>query len=139
MDARLAPLRLLVVEDDVSDARILAQLLREDGYDVEVVVDGAAAIGRLARAPGPDVLLVDYNLPHADGLAVASFARSRDAGVEVMVLTGYPEIVTRIASHAGALRAVFTKPLVYGELTRALEGVRAARDERAATLAAANG
>jgi CheY-like chemotaxis protein len=139
MDARLAPLRVLVVEDDVSDARILAQLLREDGYDVEVVVDGAAAIGRLARAPGPEVLLVDYNLPHADGLAVASFARSRDPGVEVMVLTGYPEIVARVGNHPGAIRAVFTKPLVYGELTRALEAVRAAREERAATRAAAGG
>jgi two-component system response regulator MprA len=132
MDARLAPLRVLVVEDDVSDARILAQLLREDGYDVEVVVDGAAAIGRLARAPGPEVLLVDYNLPHADGLAVASFARSRDARVEVMLVTGYPEIVARIGHHPGPIRAVFTKPLAYAELTRELEGVRAAREERVA-------
>jgi two-component system response regulator MprA len=136
MHARLGPLRVLVVEDDVSDARILAQLLREDGYDVEVVVDGAAAIGRLARAPGPEVLLVDYNLPHADGLAVASFARSRDPGVEVMVLTGYPEIVARVGDHPGAVRAVFTKPLAYADLTRALAGVRSARDARAAAAGA---
>ena len=127
MDVRSDPLRVLVVEDDVSDARILAHLLREDGYDVEVVIDGASAIGRLARTPAPDVVLVDYNLPHADGLAVASYARSRDPGVEVVVVTGYPEIIARIAGHTGPIRAVFTKPLVYTELTLELERVRVAR------------
>jgi len=128
MDVPYEPLRVFVVEDDVSDARILAQLLREDGYDVEVAFDGASAVSRLAQAPTPDVLIVDYKLPHVDGLAIASFARSRDAAVEVVVVTGYPDIVERVAIQAGGpLRAVLTKPLIYADLTAQLEFARTAR------------
>lgn len=128
MDAQHEPFRVLVVEDDVSDARMLAQLLREDGYDVEVVLDGASAIGRLAHLPMPDLLIADYKLPHADGLAIASYARSRDPSVEIVVVTGYPEIVTRLTAPAGApVRAVFTKPLIYADLVVQVEAARAAR------------
>lgn len=131
MDVQHAPFRILVVEDDVSDARMLAQLLREDGYDVEVVLDGASAIGRLAHAPMPDLLIADYKLPHADGLAIASYARSRDPAIEVVVITGYPEIVERLAGQAGGpLRAVFSKPLIYADLMVQLELARAARAAR---------
>jgi two-component system response regulator MprA len=130
MNARQEPFRVFVVEDDVSDARMLAQLLREDGYDVEVAFDGAAAITRLAQAPTPHVLIVDYKLPHVDGLAIAGFARSRDASMEVVVITGYPDIVERAAVPAGGrLRAVLTKPLIYADLTAQLE---LARDAHAA-------
>ena len=131
MDAQNEPFRILVVEDDVSDARMLAQLLREDGYDVEVVLDGASAIGRLTHPPMPDLLIADYKLPHADGLAIASYARSRDPAVEVVVITGYPEIVERLAAQAGGpLRAVFSKPLIYADLMVQLELARAARAAR---------
>jgi two-component system response regulator MprA len=128
MDVPYEPFRVFVVEDDVSDARILAQLLREDGYDVEVALDGASAVSRLAQAPAPDVLIVDYKLPHVDGLAIASFARSRDAAVEVVVVTGYPDIVERVSAQGGGpLRAVLTKPLIYADLTAQLELARVAR------------
>ena len=131
MDVQNAPFRILVVEDDVSDVRMFAQLLREDGYDVEVVLDGASAIGRLAHPPMPGLLIADYKLPHADGLAIASYARSRDPGVEVVVITGYPEIVERLAGQAGGpLRAVFSKPLIYADLMVQLELARAARAVR---------
>ena len=128
--------RVVVVEDDVSDARMLAQLLREDGFEVEVVLDGASAISRLARLPPPDILIVDYKLPHVDGLAIASYARSRDAGIEVVVITGYPEIVERLATHQGApLRAVFTKPLVYADLMAQMVLARVARAQHLARSA----
>jgi len=126
---RAPPFRVLVVEDDVSDARMLAHLLRDDGYEVELALDGASAISRLAQTPAPDALIVDYKLPHVDGLAIASYARSRDPNIEVLVVTGYPEIVERLATHLGSamLRAVLTKPLIYSDLVTHLEQARVAR------------
>jgi DNA-binding response OmpR family regulator len=112
--------RVLLVEDDVNAARMLAQLLREDGYEVEVVHDGLRALERLAVAPAPDALLVDYRLPGVDGLAVARAARAHTPRARVFMVTSYPEVVaTKLrAEDAGAV--LVTKPLSYDELTRHL-------------------
>ncbi len=109
--------RVLIVEDDAVSARVLGKLLRSDGYDVETAFDGAAAIARLSRGPALDALIVDYQLPHADGSAVASYAKSIDPTIRVIVVTGYPE---RAATGMRGAK-VLGKPLAYGELTRELE------------------
>ena len=116
---------VLLVEDDASAARTLAALLREDGYEVEVVLDGAAAIARLGQPPAPDVLLVDYKLPHADGLAVASYGQALPTPPHVVMVTSYPEVVARLPLRLDPPIVLLAKPLVYDELTRELERIRA--------------
>lgn len=111
---------VLIVEDDANAARMLAQLLREDGFRVEVVDDGALAIRRLAREPHPDVLIVDYRLPTADGLAVARYAREHVPGALVLMVTSYPEVVESRLRSENADAILIPKPLAYDELTRRL-------------------
>ncbi len=111
---------ILVVDDDTRTARRLAELLREDGYKVEVVCDGALAVGRLSRSPLPDVLITDVQLPHVDGVAVAQYARSGRPNVRVIFVTGYPELVDGERDDAGSPALVFTKPLDYEALHAAL-------------------
>lgn len=115
--------RVLLVEDDVPAARTLAQLLREDGYDVEILHDGAEAIARLGRGAAPDALVVDYKLPHADGMAVAAFGRSRWPALHVVMVTSYPEVVVRLARPLDPPPVMLTKPLEYADLTRELARV----------------
>ncbi|TAK21979.1 MAG: response regulator [Myxococcaceae bacterium] len=112
---------VLVVEDDVSAGRTLAQLLREDGYEVEVVLDGEAAMARLTRAPTPDVLITDYRLPRADGLEVATYGRKLHPNLSIVMVTSYPEVIARIGSRADVPTVILSKPLVYAELTRELD------------------
>jgi two-component system response regulator MprA len=112
---------VMVVDDDARAARMLALMLREDGYDVEVVLDGAAAINRLAREPLPDLLITDFRMPHADGYAVISYARSREPTLPVLMVTGYPEVVQQWGAALDPPAVVFAKPLAYGELVRAVE------------------
>jgi len=107
---------ILVVDDDVRTARLLARMLREDGFEVELAVDGAAAIGRLARSPMPDVLVTDLRMPHADGAAVASYARSRRPGLPVLVVTGYPELAPHEGDGLDPPPTVLSKPLDYARL-----------------------
>jgi CheY-like chemotaxis protein len=116
------PALILVVDDDARTARTLANMLREDGYHVDVAIDGAAAIARLARAPMPSVLVTDLRLPNADGVAVSVFARSRDAGIPIIVVTGYPHLAQKLSPEP----IVLTKPIVYDDLSAALAriGVR---------------
>ena len=112
---------VLLVEDDVSAGRTLAQLLREDGYEVELVLDGEAAMAKLACAPAPDVLIVDYRLPRADGLEVAAFGRRRHPGLHVVMVTSYAEVIARIDRRPDPSTIILPKPLAYADLTRELE------------------
>jgi CheY-like chemotaxis protein len=107
---------ILLVEDDVRSARILVRMLRDDGYDVELATDGAAAIARLTRRPLPDVLVTDLRMPHADGEAVARYARSLEPSMPVLLVTGYPEMAARIEGPMRDDITVLTKPLDYAEL-----------------------
>jgi CheY-like chemotaxis protein len=115
--------RILLVDDDTRTMRLLAHMLREDGYDVETARDGAAAIGRLTKAPLPDVLVTDMHMPHADGVAVTQFARSRAPRLPVVIVTGHPNLVARLESAMDPVPVVLTKPLDYARLTDELRRV----------------
>lgn len=114
-----AAAHVLIAEDDAQTARVLARLLRDDGYEVEVVLDGAAAIARLSRGRMPEILIVDYRLPHADGLAVARYARSRSSSVRIVLVTSYREIVEPLVDPASGM-TILGKPLVYADLVNRL-------------------
>jgi CheY-like chemotaxis protein len=120
--AKADPALILVVDDDVRTARLLVRMLEDDGYQVELATDGAAAIGRLARSPIPDILVTDLRLPHADGMAVAQFARSRRPSLPVFVVTGYPDLVAKLEQTLEPRAVVHTKPVDYMALTDDLRG-----------------
>ena len=60
------PKRILVVEDDPDNRRIVAKVLSVEGYDVIEAIDGIEALAR-ARAEHPDLILMDLALPNVDG------------------------------------------------------------------------
>ena len=131
----------LVADDDGRTSHLLAQLLREDGFDVEVVCDGAGAIGRLAREPFPDVVITDVTMPYVDGGAVARFARSQRSDVPIVFVTGYPHIADRHAARLDPHAALFVKPLEYDtfatELRRIVSGAADRTPRRRTTRAPA--
>src|SRR5262249_11463742 len=117
-----------VVDDDVRTARLLVRMLREDGFEVELSTNGAAAIGRLTRPPIPDVLVTDLRMPQADGLAVARYARSRRPNIPVFVVTGYPNLAAAETPSLEPPAIVYTKPLDYRALTADLRAATCAVD-----------
>ncbi|HYQ42376.1 MAG TPA: response regulator [Polyangiaceae bacterium] len=111
---------VLLVDDDLRTARRMADMLREDGFAVELARDGAAAIARLSRSPVPDALVTELTTAHADGLAVGRFARNQRPGIPVLVLTGYPNLFHADAFAGGPPATLFTKPVEYAALRSAL-------------------
>jgi two-component system response regulator MprA len=111
---------ILIVEDDAPSARTLARMLTDDGYATEIAFDGARAIARLGRDPLPDVLLIDYRLPHVDGIAVATYARTRRPDMRLIFLTSYAELVARTHSALAPPMVILAKPVSYAELTAEL-------------------
>ena len=81
---------VLVVEDDPDVRELLRLLLHDEGYAVEAVPDGPAALDMVARgAVRPGLVLADHNLPGGmTGLQVAGWLRDALPGVPVVILTG---------------------------------------------------
>ncbi|MCH8850199.1 MAG: response regulator, partial [Chloroflexi bacterium] len=61
--------RVLVVEDEAIVAEVVERYLRRDGYDVEIVHDGKAALEEFQKF-APDLVVLDLMLPKIDGREV---------------------------------------------------------------------
>ena len=119
----VSPLRrppsILLLDGDLRTSQRLAMLLREDGFDVEVLCDGASALARLSRAPLPDVLITELSLPVTDGVTVARFALERRPDMQLVVLTRYPNLLEPRAFEP-TVPVVLAKPLDYPRLVELL-------------------
>jgi CheY-like chemotaxis protein len=93
-NAAAAPdeVRVLVVEDDESVARMYRLKLELDGYIVDVAGDGIVALER-ARALAPDIIFLDIRLPKLDGIGVLEALRADEstAGIPVVILSNWNE------------------------------------------------
>jgi CheY-like chemotaxis protein len=104
--------RVLVVDDNLDSAEMLATLLRLWDHEVEVRHDGPSAI-QAAQAFRPDVLVLDIGLPGFDGCEVARRIRQQaDAGRPCLVaITGYGHDEDRRRTTDAGFDYHFTKPV----------------------------
>ena len=107
--------RVLVVEDEVPLASLVASYLRREAFDVDVVGDGNVAI-ELARTWRPDVIVLDLGLPGADGIEVCRAVRTFSDCYIIMLTARVEELDTVIGLSVGADDYV-AKPFSPRELT----------------------
>ncbi len=81
--------RILVVEDEPTVAQLIADVLNEDGHQVEVVLDSREGLARVARY-GYDLIICDLRMPRIDGRAFyRSLVRSgHPAQLRILFVTG---------------------------------------------------
>ncbi len=106
---------VLVVEDDDELRSLLRRGLSEEGFAVETVATGAAALARVAAA-SPDVLVIDIGLPDADGRDVCQALRARGVQTPVLFLTARDALVDRIAGFDAGGDDYLPKPFALAEL-----------------------
>ena len=82
-------LRVLVVEDDVPIGRMLASILADEGYVVDLASDGRTALGKI-EAREYDLILTDLRMPELDGVGLYRELERRQPEVlrRVIVITG---------------------------------------------------
>jgi two-component system copper resistance phosphate regulon response regulator CusR len=123
-------MRILLVEDERSAARMIAKGLREHGHAVDVAGDGASAVQQ-AAAVTYDVVVLDLLLPMKSGLDVCRELRSNGNVVPVLMLTARDAVDDRILGLDAGADDYLTKPFHFGEL---LARVRALTRRRALPL-----
>ena len=109
-------LRALVAEDDPGIRKLIASLLRLDGWDVMEAEDGASAV-ELAEDFHPDAIVMDVMMPEKDGITAADEIRHQEGNDDcaVIVVSAYPE--ARDRAHAKGFDDFVSKPFDPEELT----------------------
>ncbi len=124
--------RALVVEDDSDIVELVTHYLAKDGWEVEAVADGRAALERIRRGSYP-LIILDLQLPGMDGLALCAEARRSEAarGAAIIMLTARGEETDRIVGLEMGADDYVVKPFSPKELVarvravlRRLEGPR---------------
>ncbi len=119
--APAAPLRILLIEDNVDAAESAGLLLRHEGHEVETAFDAETGLVA-ARRFGPDVILCDIGLPGMDGYQIIRKIRE-DAELKpiyVVALTGYGREADRNQAMASGFDLHLTKPIDWPTLTATL-------------------
>jgi two-component system, response regulator PdtaR len=114
------PHRVLIAEDEALIRLDLAEMLREEGYDVVGEAgDGQEAV-ELAEKLNPDLVIMDVKMPRRDGIdAAAEIARKRIAPIVILTAFSQRDLVER-ARDAGAM-AYLVKPFSITDLIPTIE------------------
>jgi PAS domain S-box-containing protein len=107
-----AALHILIVDDNVDAASMLAMLLEASGHRVSIEHGARAALVR-AQADVPDVCLLDIGLPDMDGIELARHLRAmpETAGAVLIAVTGYGQDSDRQRTRAAGFDHHLVKPL----------------------------
>jgi signal transduction histidine kinase/ActR/RegA family two-component response regulator len=125
------PLRVMIVDDNVDAAQMLALRVGADGHEVHTEHASADAL-RAAEAAPADVYLLDIGLPEIDGFALAQRLRSHPATAHAVLIavTGYGREEDLAASRQAGFDFHFVKPVDGGDLAALLGEIAGSRQHK---------
>lgn len=101
--------KILIVDDQKGVRRLLEELFKKEGWDVNVAADGKEAINKVAERL-PDIILMDVKMPNMNGLEASQIILETYGRIPIIMMTAYGEIeVVKKALDAGVKKCI-TKP-----------------------------
>jgi DNA-binding response OmpR family regulator len=107
--------RVLLVEDEPGLARAVADNLREEGYEVEVLDRGDEVVGAVRRE-APDLLILDVMLPGRSGFEVVRELRDAGERLPILLLTARGDVTDRVRGLELGADDYLPKPFAMAEL-----------------------
>jgi DNA-binding NtrC family response regulator len=114
--------RILVVDDEVNARTALAELLRDEGLDVETAADAFKALGKY-ESFAPHVVVTDLKMPGMDGIDLVKKLRAMEDPPAVVVMTAFGAVESAIDAMRAGAADYLTKPLNLDELLVVLDKV----------------
>jgi CheY-like chemotaxis protein len=106
--------RILIADDEQTFLNATADLLRREGYEVDTVLDGKAALERVRT--GYDLLITDLEMPGNEDLALVRGVAEAVGGLPIIIITGYPSTRSAIAAIELPVSAYLLKPVRFEDL-----------------------
>lgn len=101
---------ILLVEDDVSLAGMVAEFLSQNGFDVTIDHHGESAVQRILERR-PDAVVLDVNLPGRDGFSVCKAVRAAEYAGPIIMLTARGEEVDEVLGLEAGADDYMAKPV----------------------------
>ncbi len=122
----MPPERILVVDDERAGRLSLAEILRLEGYAVDMAESGEQAVALLTAAAQPfDLMLLDLKMPGMDGMGVLTEARRIAPDMQIIFLTAHGSLESAIAALRHGAHDYLLKPSptdeILGSVRQALE------------------
>ena len=101
--------KILLAEDDRDLNRLVSTVLRANGYEVEGVYDGEAALSRIAEEKF-NMLITDIMMPKMDGFELAESVRATDKAIPIIFITAKEDKASKMLGYNIGIDDYVTKP-----------------------------
>ena len=125
--------RILVVDDEVNARTALAELLRDEGFEVETAADAFKALGKY-EAFSPHIVITDLKMPGMDGIELVKKLRANEDPPAVIVMTAFGAVSSAVDAMRAGAAEYLTKPINFDELLvvvdKVMEHIQLKRETR---------
>ncbi|MFC1830232.1 response regulator, partial [Thermodesulfobacteriota bacterium] len=112
--------KILLIDDEEGNVRVLSMSLRSDGYDVATAFSGEEGL-EVFNNESPDIVLTDLKMPGVSGLEVLKKVKEDSPETEVIIITGHGDIDSAIEALQYGASDFINKPIRDEGLTIALK------------------
>ena len=118
---------VLIVDDEVNIRRVLAAMLKREGYEVTTAADGEQALGVLVKTP-VHVVVTDLVMPRLGGMELLRRVAAEFPDVPVIVITAHGSVDSAVAALKAGAFDYITKPFEQEELKKVIAKAARAHD-----------
>jgi CheY-like chemotaxis protein len=117
--------RILVADDDPVVSHLLCSRLKQQGYEVQPAYDAMQALMFAMRAPHPDAVVLDINMPGGTGLSALKKLKAsvKTSLIPVVVVSGNRDPGVVSSASEGGAAAFLPKPVDFPHLFEVLAGL----------------
>jgi CheY-like chemotaxis protein len=123
-DSGLSLFRILVVEDNQVNQKVVTTVLRKRGYSIELACDGTEALAKLDQSAAFDLILMDVQMPVLDGLEATRLIRKdpRWNGLPIVAMTAHAMSGDMERCLEAGMNGYISKPVHPSQLLETVDG-----------------